>query len=72
MQSEEFNFFKFSYDEHSHELLKSDFTQKMKEFDKNSVNEETLELLEPFFALKSETYGHDLICWKIARRASYL
>jgi len=46
-------FYRSSFEEHSVKLLQANTLALMIEFDKNTINDETLELLEPYFKLKT-------------------
>jgi len=49
MLKQETPFIKSSFEEHSSKLLQDNLLARLKNFDIKNVNEETLELLEPYF-----------------------
>ncbi len=62
-----------SYDEFTSKKLQGPFLQKLLEFsenDKDFINEETIELLEPYLTLKGSKTGEDLFVGAVARKAS--
>jgi len=61
-----------SYDDCTKKLLQTDLLKELGEFsenDKDNINEETIELLEPYITLKSDS-GEDVFTAEVAKKAN--